>query len=78
MLSRTGTIDVAALASVTASVQVLSSDTGSGPLGGRAAALAAALPARALAGSGHGVSEELVTVATRDFVTVAEASGTTL
>jgi pimeloyl-ACP methyl ester carboxylesterase len=70
-LTRTGTIDRPTLASVTVPVQVISSDTGSGPLGGWAATLAAALPAgshRTLPGTWHGVAEDVLAAAIRDFV----------
>ena len=58
---------------------VLSSDTGSGSLGGWAAALAAALPAgvhRTLPGSWHGVPDDVLVDAIRSFATplLAEAS----
>ncbi|HEY6744525.1 MAG TPA: alpha/beta fold hydrolase [Mycobacteriales bacterium] len=68
-LTRAGCVPPGVLAAVRIPVLVLSSDTGSGPLGGWAAALAAALPAaqhRTLPGSWHGVPEDLLAGAIRD------------
>ena len=67
------------LAAVSVPVQVLSSDTGSGPLGGWAAALAAALPAgvhRTLPGTWHWVPDDVLADAIRSFAAplLAEAS----
>jgi hypothetical protein len=79
-LSRTGTIDRETLAAVTVPLQVLSSDTGSGPLGGWAAALAAALPHdthRTLPGSWHGVADDVLAEAIREFAAGAARGGPT-
>jgi pimeloyl-ACP methyl ester carboxylesterase len=68
-LTRAGSMPPEVLAAVRIPALVLSSDTGSGPLGGWAAALAAALPAarhQTLPGSWHGVPEDLLAGAIRD------------
>jgi pimeloyl-ACP methyl ester carboxylesterase len=68
-LTRAGSMPPEVLAAVRIPALVLSSDTGSGPLGGWAAALAAALPAarhQTLPGSWHGVPEDLLARAIRD------------
>jgi hypothetical protein len=69
-LARAGSVPHEVLAAVTVPVQVLSSDTGSGPLGGWAAALAAALPAavhQTLPGTWHGVPDDVLADAIRSF-----------
>lgn len=78
-LARAGSVPHEVLAAVSVPVQVLSSDTGSGPLGGWAAALAAALPAgvhRTLPGTWHGVPDDVLADAIRSFAAplLAEAS----
>jgi pimeloyl-ACP methyl ester carboxylesterase len=68
-LTRAGSVPPEVLAAVRVPALVLSSDTGSGPLGGWAAALAAALPAgrhRTLPGTWHGVPEDVLADAIRD------------
>ena len=78
-LARAGSVPHEVLAAVSVPVQVLSSDTGSGPLGGWAAALAAALPAsvhRTLPGTWHGVPDDVLADAIRSFAAplLSEAS----
>ena len=76
-LSRTGMIDPETLAGVTVPVQVISSDTGSGPLGGWAAALADALPHgrhRTLPGSWHGVPEDVLAPVIAEWANTAVSS----
>lgn len=78
-LARAGSVPHEVLAAVSVPVQVLSSDTGSGPLGGWAAALAAALPAgvhRTLPGTWHGVPDHVLADAIHSFAValLAEAS----
>ncbi|MBM7806188.1 pimeloyl-ACP methyl ester carboxylesterase [Geodermatophilus bullaregiensis] len=76
-LSRTGAVSEDLLAAVRVPAQVLSSDTGSGPLGGWAARVAAALPHgehRTLPGSWHGVPDDVLAEAIRGFAAPLLAS----
>lgn len=76
-LSLTGTVSRDLLATVPVPAQVLSSDTGSGPLGEWAARVAAALPHgehRTLPGSWHGVPDDVLAGAIRAWVAPVLAS----
>ena len=72
ILTQAGSVPREVTSAVTVPTQVLSSDTGSGPLGGWAADLAVTLPAgahRVLPGSWHGVPDDILAAAIEQFVT---------